>query len=420
MIITRAAKSFRSLSMTRAALSTWANTPAGPPDPILGVTEAFKRDTDPRKINLGVGAYRDGDGKPYVLPSMREAEQRVVAAKLNKEYAPITGIPEYVQHAARLAYGPESRPLVEGRIAAAQSLSGTGALRVAGEFLARLYPHGKTIYLPTPSWGNHTPTFRNAGLDVKQYAYYDPSTCGLDFDGMVRDIRAAPEHSIILLHACAHNPTGVDPTQEQWRQLSDVIKEKQHQVLFDMAYQGFASGDTNRDAYAARYFVEQGHQIILCQSFAKNMGLYGERVGLLSFVTADPEERARVESQLKVTIRPIYSNPPLHGARIAETILADEKLNAQWLVELKGMADRINGMRSTLRTRLADLGSKHSWEHITNQIGMFAFLGITPEQVAALVNEHHVYLTRDGRISVAGITDHNVQHLAESLYKVVG
>lgn len=419
-MIARAVRSIRPLSTTRAALSTWAKTPAGPPDPILGISEAFKRDTDPRKINLGVGAYRDGNGRPYVLPAVREAEARVVAAKLDKEYAPITGVPSFVEHAARLAYGADSKPLTENRIAATQSISGTGALRVAGEFLARLYPYNKTIYLPTPTWGNHIPIFRNAGLEIKHYAYYNKDTVGLDFEGMVRDLQAAPEKSIVLLHACAHNPTGVDPTQDQWRKLSDVIKEKGHQVLFDMAYQGFASGDLNRDAFAVRHFVSEGHGIILSQSFAKNMGLYGERAGLLSFVTADPDERARIESQLKVTIRPIYSNPPLHGARIANAILSDAQLYDQWLVELKGMADRINGMRSTLRERLADLGSKQSWEHITNQIGMFAFLGISPEQADALVNEHHVYLTREGRISVAGITDHNVQHLAESLYKVAG
>ena len=419
-MIARAVRSIRPLSTTRAALSTWAKTPAGPPDPILGISEAFKRDTDPRKINLGVGAYRDGNGRPYVLPAVREAEARVVAAKLDKEYAPITGVPSFVEHAARFAYGADSKPLTENRIAATQSISGTGALRVAGEFLARLYPYNKTIYLPTPTWGNHIPIFRNAGLEIKHYAYYNKDTVGLDFEGMVRDLQAAPEKSIVLLHACAHNPTGVDPTQDQWRKLSDVIKEKGHQVLFDMAYQGFASGDLNRDAFAVRHFVSEGHGIILSQSFAKNMGLYGERAGLLSFVTADPDERARIESQLKVTIRPIYSNPPLHGARIANAILSDAQLYDQWLVELKGMADRINGMRSTLRERLADLGSKQSWEHITNQIGMFAFLGISPEQADALVNEHHVYLTREGRISVAGITDHNVQHLAESLYKVAG
>lgn len=399
--------------------SVWAGVQAGPPDPILGVTEAFKRDTDPRKINLGVGAYRDERGKPYVLPSVREADKRIADAGLDKEYLPITGLGDYQKRAAQLAYGQDSKPLKEGRVATAQSISGTGALRIAAEFLARLYPHSKDIYLPTPSWGNHRPIFQNAGLSVKQYAYYDKKTVGLDLEGMLRDLRSAPSKSIVLLHACAHNPTGVDPTAEQWKQIAEVVREKELFPLFDMAYQGFASGDADRDAFAVRYFVEQGHQIGLCQSFAKNMGLYGERCGLFSLVTADADEKARVDSQLKITIRPMYSNPPVHGARIANMVLSDEKLYPQWLQEVKGMADRINSMRATLKNLLYEkYGSKHSWEHITNQIGMFAYLGITPEQVNKLVNEHHVYLTQDGRISVAGITDENVDHLAKSLHEV--
>ena len=241
----------------------------------------------------------------------------------------------------------------------------------------------------------------------------------MDFDGMVRDIKNMPNKSIILLHACAHNPTGVDPTQEQWKTLSNVVKEKELFPLFDMAYQGFASGDTDRDAFAVRHFVAEGHQIALCQSFAKNMGLYGERCGLLSFVTDSRDEHARVDSQLKITVRPMYSNPPIHGARIAETILGNPTLYSEWLHEVKGMAERIKNMRATLKTLLyEEHGSKHNWDHITNQIGMFAFLGITPEQVNKLVNEHHVYLTQDGRISVAGITNENVQHLAASLHNV--
>ncbi|KAN0060402.1 aspartate transaminase aat1 [Thecaphora frezii] len=399
--------------------STWAHVQGGPPDPILGVTEAFKRDQDPRKINLGVGAYRDENGKPYVLPSVRKAEELIVSAKGDKEYLPITGLADFTKNAAVLAYGSNSTPIKEDRIAITQSISGTGALRIGGAFLQRHYPHSKTIYLPTPSWGNHTPIFRDSGLEVKQYRYYDKKTVGLDFQGMLDDIKAAPAKSIILLHACAHNPTGVDPTQEQWKQISDILKEKEHFPFFDMAYQGFASGDTDRDAFAVRYFVEQGHQIALSQSFAKNMGLYGERVGAFSLVTADPEEKGRVDSQIKIIVRPLYSNPPVHGAKIAGTILADQALYQQWLGEVKGMADRINGMRSTLKNLLVnDLNSKLNWDHITNQIGMFAFLGISPEQVAKLSNEHHVYLTADGRISVAGITNHNVQHLAESLHKV--
>ncbi|WFD02587.1 aspartate transaminase [Malassezia obtusa] len=399
--------------------SVWAGVQAGPPDPILGVTEAFKKDTDPRKINLGVGAYRDGNGKPYVLPSVREAEGHIFAEKLDKEYLPITGLPQFDQLAATLAYGENSAPLKEGRIAATQSISGTGALRIGGEFLARHYPGPKAIYVPTPTWGNHIPIFKNSGFEVKHYAYYDKNTCGLDFEGMVRDLKAAPENSIVLLHACAHNPTGVDPTQEQWRQLAEVMKEKKQFPFFDMAYQGFASGDADRDAYAVRYFVDQGFEIALSQSFAKNMGMYGERTGLFSLVTASPDEKSRVESQLKITVRPMISNPPLHGARIAARILSDPALKGQWLEELRGMSNRIQTMRSTLKNLLVnEYGSKRNWDHITNQIGMFAFLGISPEQVEKLVNEHHVYLTKDGRISVAGITEHNVKHLAESLAKV--
>lgn len=370
-----------------------------------GVTEAFKRDQDSRKINLGVGAYRDENGKPYVLPSVRKAEEQVLKQLLDKEYLPITGLAEFTKNAALLAYGKDSKPLQENRVAITQSISGTGALRIGGAFLQRHYPHNKTIYLPTPSWGNHTPIFRDSGLEVKQYSYYNKETLGLDLEGLLNDIKSAPDQSIILLHACAHNPTGVDPTPEDWKKISNVIKEKGHFPFFDMAYQGFASGDTDRDAFAVRYFVEQGHQIALSQSFAKNMGLYGERAGAFSLVCADAEEKNRVDSQLKIIVRPLYSNPPVHGARIAGSILTDSSLYQQWLGEVKGMADRINGMRSELKDLLVNkLGNKNNWDHITNQIGMFAYLGISPQQVEKLINEHHVYLTKDGRISVAGIT----------------
>jgi len=406
-------------SLALRGFSTWNQVPAGPPDPILGVTEAFKADKDSRKINLGVGAYRDENGKPFVLPSVRQAEESIVAGKYDKEYLPITGFPEFTKHAALLAYGKHSAPLKEGRIAITQSISGTGALRIGGAFLERFYPHSKSIYLPTPTWGNHIPIFKDSGLEVKQYKYYDKKTVGLDFQGMIDDIKAAPNKSIILLHACAHNPTGVDPTKEQWKQIAEAMKEKDHFAFFDMAYQGFASGDVDGDAFAPRYFVEQGMPIVLSQSFAKNMGLYGERVGAFSVITSSPEEKAKVDSQIKILVRPLYSNPPVHGARIAGTILADEKLYAQWLKEVKGMADRINGMRAELKNKLVnDLGSKNNWDHITNQIGMFAFLGISPEQVEKLKKDHHVYLTKDGRISVAGITNANCSHLAESLHEV--
>ncbi|CRG92274.1 aspartate aminotransferase [Talaromyces islandicus] len=400
--------------------STWANVPQGPPDAILGITEAFKADSFAEKINLGVGAYRDDKGKPYVLPSVRTAEDKVVASRLDKEYAGITGIPSFTKKAAELAYGVNSSALKEDRLAITQSVSGTGALRIGGAFLERFYPNTKKIFLPTPSWANHNALFKDSGLEVGTYRYYNKDTIGLDFDGLVADLKAAPENSIVLLHACAHNPTGVDPTQEQWRKISDVVKEKGHFAFFDMAYQGFASGDADKDAFAPRYFVEQGHNIALCQSFAKNMGLYGERVGAFSLVCASAEEKKRVDSQLKILIRALYSNPPIHGARIASTILNDPELNKQWLGEVKGMADRIIEMRALLKQNLEALGSKHDWSHITNQIGMFAYTGLKPEQMEALSKEHSVYATKDGRISVAGITTGNVKRLAESIFKVTG
>lgn len=220
-------------------------------------------------MSAGVGAYRDDKGKPYVLPSVQIAEQKVVAAKLNKEYAGITGVPEFTKAAALLAYGKDS-PVLD-RLAITQSISGTGALRIGAAFLERFYPGDKTIYIPNPSWANHKAVFNDAGLKVQQYRYYDKNTIGLDFAGMLADIKAAPEGSVFLFHACAHNPTGVDPTQEQWREISDAVKGRRHFAFFDMAYQGFASGDTNKDAFALRHFIDQGHDVCLSQSFAKNM-----------------------------------------------------------------------------------------------------------------------------------------------------
>lgn len=319
-------------------------------------------------IDIGIG---DDKGKPYVLPSVRTAEEKVISSQMDKEYAGITGVPAFTKAAAVLAYGADSAVIKEDRVAITQSISGTGALRIGGAFLERFYPHGKSIYIPTPSWANHKAVFSDSGLEVKQYKYYNKDTIGLDFDGMVADLKAAPNKSIILLHACAHNPTGIDPTPEQWQQISQVVKEKEHYPFFDMAYQGFASGDTDRDAYPVRLFIEQGHGLILSQSFAKNMGLYGERVGAFSIACESAEEKKRLDSQIKILVRPLYSNPPVHGARIASTILNDPALNKQWLGEVKGMADRIIEMRALLKKNLEELGSKQNWDHITNQVTSF-------------------------------------------------
>ncbi|KAJ9092061.1 hypothetical protein QFC19_008835 [Naganishia cerealis] len=399
--------------------SVWAKVPLGPRDAILGVTEAFKADKNPKKINLGVGAYRDDKGKPYVLPSVQKAEQQLAKAGHDKEYLPITGLPEFVNAAVKLAYGENSKPLQEGRIAATQTISGTGALRLGLAFLARFFPH-KSIYLPDKTWANHAAIVKDCGLEVKHYKYYDPETVGVAFEGFKADVRAAPNGSAFLLHAAAFNPLGTDLTKEQWAELCEIFKEKQHFAFFDMAYQGFASGIFEDDAFPVRHFVEQGFPIALCQSFAKNMGLYGERVGAFSLVCADKDEKARVDSQLKILIRPMYSNPPVHGARLAAQILNSPELYKDWKVEVKGMADRIIAMREALYDLLQNkYKTPGDWSHVKKQIGMFSYTGLKPEQVDALATHASIYLTRDGRISMAGLNSSNIEYFAENVSKAV-
>mmetsp|Transcript_20710 Transcript_20710/g.49059 ORF Transcript_20710/g.49059 Transcript_20710/m.49059 type:complete len:426 (-) Transcript_20710:247-1524(-) len=402
----------------RAMSVSWKAVPMGPADPILGLVEAFNKDTNPKKASLSVGAYRDGDGKPWVLPSVKEAERRVVEANLNKEYAGITGLAKYAKLAIKFALGADSPALQEARVASVQTLSGTGACRVIGEFYSRFLGKGAPIYLPTPTWGNHIPIMRDAGLDVRSYRYFDKATNGLDYEGMMEDLAAMPDGAAVMLHACAHNPTGIDPTPAQWKEISKAIKAKQHHVLMDSAYQGFASGDAERDAFSVRQFVRDGHSFALAQSFAKNFGLYGERVGLLSMVCGSPEEAERLESQLKLVIRPMYSNPPIHGARIVEEVLGDPKLEAQWRAECSQMAERIIAMRAALSKALTAAGSTRDWSHVTSQIGMFCFSGMSKEQVDQLRAEHSIYLTGDGRISMAGITQHNVDYIAKAIHSV--
>ena len=398
----------------------WSHVEMGPPDPILGLTEAFQKDTDAKKIGLQVGAYRGDDGKPLVLESVREAERRIYEAKMNHEYAGIVGVADFNKLSLQFAYGADSAPIAEGRVAVTQTLSGTGACRLVGEFLSRFVGAGSPIYLPSPTWGNHIPIMKDAGLEVRRYRYLDSKTNGLDFAGLMEDADAAPDGSPFMLHACAHNPTGVDPTEAQWNEISALMKRKQHKVFFDCAYQGFASGDATRDAHAIRQFVADGHSIMLSQSYAKNFGLYGERIGALSVVCADADEKARVESQLKILVRPMYSNPPVYGARIVAEVLGDPALRAQWTAECKAMADRIIEMRAALRSQLGAAGSKREWSHITSQIGMFAFTGLTEPEVLELRSKYHIYLTNDGRISMAGVTTGNVEYLASSIAAVAG
>ena len=405
-------------SRPAAAAASMTDVPMGPPDAILGLSDAFNKDTDARKINLGVGAYRDDDGKPHVLECVRTAEKKLYDDAVNHEYAGIAGVPEFVPVSLEFALGKDSAALKENRVAAVQALSGTGALRVVGDYFAKFLGKGTPIHVPNPTWGNHIPIFGNAGLDVQKYTYLDAKGTGLDFAGMAEAITALPEGSLILLHACAHNPTGVDPTKDEWKQIADIFEQKNHLAFFDSAYQGFASGDADEDAFAIRHFVDRNIPVALAQSFSKNFGLYGERVGCLSMVAPTAEEADRCLSQMKIVVRPMYSNPPIYGARIVSTILRDDVLSAQFYTECKGMADRIISMRTLLKDNLEHLGSNEDWDHVTKQIGMFCYSGLSTDQVEKMKGDHHIYMTADGRISMAGVTSGKVGYLAESIHNV--
>ena len=402
------------------AAAPWPNE-AAPPDAILGLTVAFLADKDANKVNLGVGAYRDSAGHPFVLESVKKAEKTIVESTgsnvLNHEYAPISGVPTFVDLAKRLTFtgSAKSEGALSVDAASVQSISGTGALRLAADFLERKCGV-KEIFMPTPTWGNHGSIMTHANLTPKAYRYYDNGKNALDMEGLLEDLRAAPQGSAVLLHACAHNPTGYDPTQEQWKAISDVCKERDHICFFDSAYQGFASGDPVTDSWSIRHFVEQGHRVLVTQSFAKNMGMYGQRAGALHVVCENSAQAASVESHLKVLIRANYSSPPLHGARVVAEVLTSH--HDEWLRELKGMADRINTCRGLLRQGIEDAGSTKSWSHVTDQIGMFAFTGLTKDQVQTMIKEHHIYLTNDGRISMAGVNKDNVDYIAKAIHAV--
>ncbi|GLT48571.1 hypothetical protein SLA2020_221880 [Shorea laevis] len=399
--------------------SVFGNVVQAPEDPILGVTVAYNKDPSPIKLNLGVGAYRTEEGKPLVLNVVRKAEQMLVNDETRvKEYLPIVGLAEFNKQSAKLIFGAESPAIQEKRVATVQCLSGTGSLRVGAEFLSKHY-HVHTIYIPQPTWGNHPKVFMMAGLSVKSYRYYDPATRGLDFQGLLEDLGAAPSGAIVLIHACAHNPTGVDPTVEQWEQIRQLIRSKGLLPFFDSAYQGFASGSLDADAQSVRMFVADGGECLTAQSYAKNMGLYGERVGALSIVCKTADVATKVESQLKLVIRPMYSNPPIHGASIVATILKDSDMYNEWKVELKAMADRIISMRHQLFDALSAKGTPGDWSHIIKQIGMFTFTGLNSDQVAFMTKEYHIYMTSDGRISMAGLNSKKVPHLADAIHAAV-
>jgi len=393
-------------------------------DPILGTTQMFNADTDPNKINLGVGAYRTEDGKPFVLNVIREAEEEMLkelGTATNKEYSTIDGPAPLKPLTQGLLFGADDASIKEGKIASVQALSGTGALRIASEFVKTHLPAAAhTVWCSDPTWGNHQAIFKSAGLTPKTYPYYEPATRGFNFEGMLSCLKSeAEEGSMILLHACAHNPTGVDPTEEQWRQIAEVMKEKKLIPLMDSAYQGYASGSLDKDAFAVRLFMSMGLEFFMCQSFAKNLGLYGERIGMLHVICTTADQAKRVLSQLKLVIRPMYSSPPRHGAELVIKVLGDQKRFDQWKVELKQMADRILEVRDMLRKGLEAKGTPGTWNHITDQIGMFSFTGLSAAMCERLIAEHHVYLLKSGRISLAGLNKSNIPYMVNAVDEVV-
>jgi aspartate aminotransferase len=396
--------------------------PVAPPDAIFDLVSRFKADTHETKLNLSVGAYRDGEGKPWVLPVVVKAEKLIQddieSGASNHEYLPIGGLPAMVTNSTIFALGADHPAIKEGRADGIQTLSGTGALRTAGEFV-RDFSTTKTIYISEPTWGNHKAIFKACGLDAKPYSYYKPETRGLDFEGYCAAIKGMEKGATAVLHGCAHNPTGVDPTLDQWKALCELCKERELLVVFDTAYQGFASGDPAVDAAGIRHFADEGVPMMICQSYSKNFGLYNERAGCLLIVGATPEVSKAVVSQLKILVRRNWSNPPAHGALIVSRVLGTPELYEEWLGCLKTMSGRIIDMRKGLFDKLVELKTPGTWHHIIDQIGMFSFTGLTKEQVAFVIEKYHIYMLANGRINMCGVTVPTIDYLATAIHDAV-
>ncbi|KAM9940286.1 hypothetical protein OXX80_000271 [Metschnikowia pulcherrima] len=422
-MLRRSTKSFS----TAARLAKWKEVPLAPPDKILGISEAYQKDGNAKKINLGVGAYRDNSGKPIVFPSVKKAETVLLEKETDKEYTGIIGSKNYQNAVRNFIFNNSNKDkngaqlIEDNRIVTAQTISGTGSLRVIADFLKRFYSVEKII-VPKPTWANHVAVFTDAGISADFYAYYDKNNNSLDFENLKKSIASAQDESVILLHACCHNPTGMDLTAEQWEEVLAIVQDKKLFPLVDMAYQGFASGSPYKDIGLIRRLNElvvAGNipTYALCQSFAKNMGLYGERTGSISIVTESSHQSGAIESQLKKLIRPMYSNPPIHGSRIVETIFSDENLLQEWLKDLDSVVGRLNVVRDKLYQKLDK--TNYNWDHLLKQRGMFIYTGLSAEQVIELREKYSVYATEDGRFSISGVNENNVDYLADAINQVI-
>lgn len=409
----------------------WTSVPEAPEDGVFKVSRLFNECTIADKVSLGVGAYRDDKGKPLVLEAVIKAKALIASVppqSWTHEYQAVGGHASFLDASQALLFGQTLHPVISSRTASVQSLSGTGAIRLGCEFVRRFNLKSNVILFPDPTWANHGKIASDAGLTVQSYRYLDkkdPTNPRLDIDGMLEDLMAAEQGSTVMLHMCAHNPTGVDPTLDQWRRIAKLCQQQQLQVFFDNAYQGFASGDLESDAAPLRLFVDHNLSLLVGCSFAKNMGLYGERIGALHILAPDDVTATNVLTQLKLLARAMYSNPPQFGAMVAHRVMTQPDLRKLWEDQLRAMATRIKAMRHALRERLekechaSDQNqTQQTWHHITDQIGMFSYTGLTEEQVAVCM-ANGVFMMSTGRISMAGLNEANVDHVAKVIAKSV-
>ncbi|MBT0730660.1 amino acid aminotransferase [Rosenbergiella nectarea] len=390
--------------------------PAAPADPILGLADLYKNDLRTNKINLGIGVYKDETGHTPVMVSVKKAEQQLVETETSKNYLSIEGYSDYAQASQRLLFGAGNPILDTQCLYTAQTPGGTGALRVAADFLAQ-HTTARRIWVSNPSWPNHHNIFTASGLEVATYNYYQPESHTLDFSAMLNSLESAEAGDVVLLHGCCHNPTGIDPTLEQWQQLSELLLSKSLLPLFDFAYQGLGQG-LDEDAQGLRLFAQSHQEFIVCSSFSKNFGLYNERTGAFTLKTTTPQSGNDAFSQVKAVIRANYSNPPSHGAAVVATILNDDSLRAIWEQELLEVRQRIQRMRQLFVQTLQEKGATQDFSFINKQNGMFSYSGLTKEQVMRLRDEFAIYAVASGRINIAGMTPENMSRLCESIISV--
>ena len=395
----------------------FAGVELAPRDPILGVTETYNADKNPAKVNLGVGVYYDENGKVPLLECVRRAERQLVDNAPPRAYLPIDGLPAYDRAVQALVFGADSVPLAEKRIVTIQALGGTGGLKVGADFLRRIAPAAQ-IWISDPSWENHRALFENAGFTVNTYPYYEAATHGAKFAGMLAALKAMAPGSIVVLHACCHNPTGVDLSAEQWVQVIETVNARSLVPFLDLAYQGFGDG-IDTDAAMVQRIAAAGGPVLVSSSFSKSFSLYGERVGALSVVASSADEAARILSQLKRLIRTNYSNPPTHGGQVVAIVLGAPELRALWEKELAGMRERIREMRRLLVEKLKVRVPRAEFGFVTRQRGMFSYSGLSKDAVTRLRNEYSVYAIDTGRICVAALNTHNIDHVAQAIASVV-